>query len=158
MSLAIKSCFAPFRALRSHCGGPCRRTEPPLDEAANKALESVLLTVVNASAAGVTPSSRAQKLHDRLDAGQLEEASRPLSRRKLGCSLERLGSEYEATRSTLQATGRSWLKDWLMGVESFDADELARLYARIEAATAVIHSVDAARAEISMPRARPVSW
>ena len=158
MSFPVKGCLAPFRALRSHCVGAPRRAEPPLDAAAKKALESLLLTVVNASVAGVTPSSRAQKLHDRLQREQLQESPQPMSRRKLATSLERLQGEYEATRAELRASALRWSKDWLMGVECCDATELSCVYAGIEAATAVIHSAGAARAEMSAPRPRPASW
>ncbi|KRG69867.1 hypothetical protein ABB28_15615 [Stenotrophomonas chelatiphaga] len=121
-------------------------------------MESVLITVANASDVGLVPSSRAQKLHDRLQREQLQETARPMSRRKLACSLERLQGEYEAKRSELRASGLRWSKDWMMGVEDYDADALAQVYARIEAASAVINSAGAARAEMELPRARPASW
>lgn len=158
MSFPVKGCLAPFRALRSHCVGAPRRAEPPLDAAAKKALESVLLTVVNASVAGVTPSSRAQKLHDRLQREQLQESPQPMSRRKLATSLERLQGEYEATRAELRASALRWSKDWLMGVECCDGAEITGVYARVEAATDVIRSAGVARAELRTARARPVSW
>jgi hypothetical protein len=123
-----------------------------------KAVESVLITVANASDVGLVPSSRAQKLHDRLQREQLQETARPMSRRKLACSLERLQGEYEAKRSELRASGRRLSKDWMMGMEDYDADALARVYTRIEAASAVINSAGAARAEMELPRARPASW
>lgn len=158
MSFQIKSCLAPLRALQRHWPGRACRAESPLDAVAKKAVESVLISVVNASNAGLAPSSRAQKLHDRLQCEQLRESAQPMSRRKLACSLERLQGEYEATRTELRAAGLRWSKDWMMGVECFDGAELADVYARIEAATAVIHSASAARAEMHMPRARPASW
>ena len=155
MSFQATGCLAPFRALRSYCVGTSRRAESPLDAAATKALESVLLSVVNASEAGVTPSSRAQKLHDRLLCEQLGEATRPMSRRKLAGSLERLQTEYAATRTALRASGIRWSRDWMMGVEWSDGTELSCVYARIEAATAVIHSAGAARTEMSATGPRP---
>lgn len=158
MSFKIKSCLAPLRALKRHWPGTACRAESPLDTGAKKAVESVLLSVVNASNAGLVPSSRAQKLHDRLQCEQLQESAQPMSRRRLTRSLERLQGEYEATRTELQAEGLRWSMDWMMGVECYEANEIAGVYARVEAATSVIHSVSAARAEMHMPRARPASW
>lgn len=158
MSFAVKGCLAPLRALQRHWPGTSCRAAGPLDAGTCKAVESVLITVANASDVGLVPSSRAQKLHDRLQREQLQETARPMSRRKLACSLERLQGEYEAKRSELRASGLRWSKDWMMGVEDYDADALAQVYARIEAASAVINSAGAARAEMELPRTRPASW
>ena len=158
MSFPVKGCLAPFRALQRHWTGSTRRAASSLDAEAKKALESVLLSVANASEAGITPSSRAQKLHDRLQREQLDEPSRPMSRDKLACSLERLQAEYEVTRTELRASALRWSRDWMMGVERDDGTKLVCAYAGIEAATAVIHCADAARIEMHAPRARPASW
>jgi len=158
MSFQMKSCLAPLRALQRHWPGTACRTEPPLDAGAKKAVESVLMSVVNASDAGLAPSSRAQKLHDRLQCEHLQESAQPLSRRRLTRSLERLQGEYEATRTELRAAALRWSKDWMMGGECYAEGGIDGMYARIEAATAVIHSASAARVEMHMPPARPASW
>lgn len=156
MSCLAKGCLAPLRALQRHWPGSTRHTGSSLDAASKKAVEAVLLSVANASSAGVDASSRVQKLHDRLHAVPLDDAC-PMSRRKLASSLARLQAEYEATRTALRASALRSSKDWLMGVERADAVALARLYARIEAATAVIHSAGTARAELATTHAGPAA-
>lgn len=160
--MSLSTCMRPMLSAARHCwsgGVTARRSRSASIESgvSDVALDRVLVSVANAGSAGLSPSSRAQKCHDRLVDHRLMETSRPLSRRRQASSLEQLESEYRASRAGLQATSNEWLQDWMMGVESFDLERVSDLHRQIEAATMVIASANQARVDMMRLRPRPAS-
>ncbi|GAB3058699.1 hypothetical protein GCM10027214_24110 [Stenotrophomonas tumulicola] len=157
--MGLTSCLSPALAglrrywYRTPCSRPAARDVP-----SQAALESVLLSVDNASKAGVLPSRQAQKLRCCLPDDQPTAVPRPLGRRRLASSLERLEADYRSRRTGLQAASNACLHDRMRGRECFDLQRVSELHGRIEAASMVIAFTRDARMELARPRARPASW
>lgn len=110
------------------------------------------MAVRNARNAGVACSGRAQKHHDRLHDHILPDG-RPMRRSALDRSLEALQHEYEVLRTSLQQQGNAWTRQWLAGVEPYDAAQARGLFARMEHASTVVTFARSARDDLA-PAAR----